>query len=71
MLDPDKAAAEQLARRIREYWYEQGYYGIQTTVFYSEGTWKKGRYHVASWGVRSNIGPNGFPPKQNLIHAAA
>lgn len=47
--------AVRFARRIRDHWESRGYVGIRTQVF--ELANAPGHY-----GVRSNIGPNGFPP---------
>jgi hypothetical protein len=51
--------AQRDADQIRQYWYAQGYLGIKTEVIYTPG----GRRFAPLWGVRSNIGPNGYPPR--------
>ena len=47
-----------LAERIREYWIRQGYYGIKTWVVAE--TMRMG---AAVYGVWSNVGRGGYPPK--------
>jgi hypothetical protein len=49
-----KYGAGLLAARIREYWRARGFYGILCE-----------RYEImpGTWGVHSNIGPKGFPPR--------
>ena len=59
----DRHLAERAADRIREFWYEQGYLGIETEVIYSPGGFKNGKWFQPAWGIRSNIGPNGYPPR--------
>lgn len=56
----DKACAIRDAEAIKAYWIDQGYFGIHTEIVYTPACSK----HVPAWGVRSNIGPNGFPPRQ-------
>lgn len=45
-----------LAQRIEDYWTKRGYPAIQADRFEILGTSPK------KYGVKSNIGPNGFPP---------
>ncbi len=54
-----KENAEVLASRIRQYWREHGYPLIRA--------WSQhdGTHHTGTvWGVRSNIGRDGFPPRR-------
>lgn len=47
--------AGRLAKHIEDYWRARGYAGIVAE-----------RYEIGvgeAWGVRSNIGPNGYPPR--------
>lgn len=60
-----KAGAQLLASRVASFWIKHGYPKIRTRIerVYFEGMDKleaDGRQH---WGVRSNIGPLGYPPQ--------
>jgi hypothetical protein len=48
------AGARILMARILDYWRARGYYGIAVE-----------RYHISdgTYGIRSNIGPKGYPPR--------
>lgn len=48
--------ASALAERIEAYWIKRGYPGIVAERFEIPGSFPK------KYGVRSNIGQNGFPP---------
>jgi hypothetical protein len=54
--------AEQLAYRIREYWIGRGYLGIVAHPARVIDSFASRRRHWI-WGVRTNIGPDGFPPR--------
>jgi hypothetical protein len=58
--DLDRARAYRDADDIKAYWINEGYYGIKTEVIHTPANGK----HSPAWGVRSNIGPNGFPPRK-------
>jgi hypothetical protein len=54
--------AELLASRIREYWIGRGYLGIVAEpVVLVDRFGSRNRHWI--WGVRTNIGPDGFPPR--------
>ena len=54
--------AEQLASRIREYWIGRGYLGIVAEpVVVVDRFHSRNRHWI--WSVRTNIGPDGFPPR--------
>ena len=54
--------AEQLASRIRAYWIGRGYLGIVAEpVAVVDRFGSRNRHWI--WGVRTNIGPDGFPPR--------
>ena len=61
---PNAFEAEAIAKRVRDYWIDQGYLGIKTWIDYIPASHVRGDYHAAGYGVRSNIGPKGFPPRQ-------
>lgn len=52
-------AAIQLANRIECYWKAKGYAGIKAWVTNVIASNQRTRF----FNVRTNIGPNGFPPK--------
>jgi hypothetical protein len=57
----NERGAEQLASRIREYWIGRGYFGIVAEpVILVDRFDSRNRHRI--WGVRTNIGPDGFPP---------
>ena len=56
-----RQGAKKMAARIIEYWQSRGCHGIEA---WAEPVVKTRRGMV--WGVRSNIGPDGFPPKDRL-----
>lgn len=65
MLSPDlprgtdyftKYGAGVLAEAIERYWRDRGYFGIVAKRHLIDGM-------AATYGVRSNIGPSGFPPR--------
>jgi hypothetical protein len=51
--------AQRDADRLRQFWCERGYLGIVAEPI-NRGFARDGR---PCWGVASNIGPNGFPPR--------
>lgn len=51
-----KTGAFQVARYLERYWKGRGYHGMRAEAFLIEGT-------RSAWGIRSNIGPLGYPPK--------
>jgi hypothetical protein len=54
--------AELLASRIRQYWIGRGYLGIVAEpVVLVDRFGSRNRHWI--WGVRTNIGPDGFPPR--------
>jgi hypothetical protein len=55
----DQLAAEHDAAAIYDYWISRGYLGIRVEIIHTQATNK----HAPSWGVRSNIGPTGYPPR--------
>jgi hypothetical protein len=58
----NERGAERLASRIREHWIGRGYLGIvaEPVVLVDRfGT----RSRRLIWSVRTNIGPDGFPPR--------
>ena len=55
----DKSGAEALAVRLANYWRKRGFHGIRTSLM--RIAHNGGRDML--WCVRSNIGPNGFPPR--------
>ena len=57
----NERGAERIASRIREYWIGRGYLGIvaEPVVLVD----RLGRNRRLIWGVRTNIGPDGFPPR--------
>lgn len=63
LLDPTSLpGAVAIAQRINGYWQNRGYHGIRTRVIKipvrtNDRTYKRGTY-----GTRSNIGPEGYPP---------
>lgn len=58
----NERGAEQLAVRIREYWISRGYFGIVAEpVVLVDRFGSRNRHWI--WGVRTNIGPDGFPPR--------
>jgi hypothetical protein len=60
-----RAGAEQLAGMIRTYWLASGYAGIETWVVPIFGK-ETDKPAPREWMPRSNIGPNGFPPREVL-----
>jgi hypothetical protein len=57
----ERGAAE-LASRIRDYWISRGYLGIiAEPVVVVDRFSSRNRHWI--WGVRTNIGPDGFPPR--------
>lgn len=56
----DRSRAYREADVIEMYWIAHGYYGIKTEVIYTP----HGSKHAPTWGVRSNIGPTGYPPRR-------
>lgn len=61
--------ARLLAQRIRQYWLEQGYPGIQTKLDAVDIQNVKLGGEAILYCVRSNIGPDGFPPKHIAMAA--
>jgi hypothetical protein len=58
----NERGAERLAIRIREYWIGRGYLGIVAEpVVLVDRFGSRNRHWI--WGVRTNIGPDGFPPR--------
>jgi hypothetical protein len=58
----NERGAEQLAFRIREYWIGRGYLGIVAEpVVLVDRFGSRNRHWI--WGVRTNIGPDGYPPR--------
>jgi hypothetical protein len=58
----NERGAEELASRIREYWIGRGYLGILAEpVVLVDRFGSRNRHWV--WGVRTNIGPDGYPPR--------
>src|ERR1700742_4763102 len=56
--------ARRLAARLRDYWIARGYRGISTGIVRREIPKQKRRGDdVAIYGIVSNIGFNGFPPR--------
>jgi hypothetical protein len=58
----NERGAEQLASRIREYWLGRGYLGIVAEPVVVVDRFRSRNRHWI-WGVRTNIGPEGFPPR--------
>lgn len=59
--------ARMLAHQIEDYWRCRGFVGIKTQVI-DEGARQNTHTcggHIV-WGVRSNIGPDGYPPREWL-----
>ena len=58
----NERGAEQLASRIQQYWIGRGYLGIVAEpVVLVDRFGSRNRHRI--WGVRTNIGPDGFPPR--------
>jgi hypothetical protein len=58
----NERGAEVLASRIRQYWIGRGYLGIVAEpVVLVDRFGSRNRHWI--WGVRTNIGPDGFPPR--------
>lgn len=55
-----ETSANHLAETIKLFWRKLGYHGIQTRVVYTPA---EGKQQLGCYAVRSNIGPDGFPPK--------
>ncbi len=56
--------AAHLARTIRRHWRLRGYRGIEVRIEPVRGEGLEGDdYH---YQVRTNIGPNGYPPREAL-----
>ena len=55
--------AEQIAARIKEYWRARGYAGIAASIS-RRNTGSRTADQRYVWEVRSNIGPNGYPPQE-------
>lgn len=64
-----------LARKIEAYWIKRRYMGVEAHVI-NFRVMIDGRHEGASgerwniWGVRSNIGPYGFPPRERVAEVA-
>jgi hypothetical protein len=58
----NERGAELLASRIREYWISSGYLGIVAEPVVLVDRFRSRNRHWI-WGVRTNIGPDGFPPR--------
>ena len=58
----NERGAEQLASRIREYWIGRGYLGILAEPVVVVDRFRSRNRHWI-WSVRTNIGPDGFPPR--------
>jgi hypothetical protein len=57
--------ARKLAKRIEQYWRKQGYAGIKTHIvehITDETTRERWDRHTI-YCIRSNIGPDGYPPR--------
>lgn len=56
--------ARRLAARIKDYWLARGYRGITTGIRQLEIPKQKRHFDESLiFGIISNIGPNGYPPK--------
>lgn len=58
------AGAQALARLIEAYWQAKGYAGIVTRV---DAIPRTRGTHETLYGVRSNIGPQGYSPVEPVI----
>lgn len=65
ILEPcSEAGAKRLAARIKDYWIARGFRGITTsTVAMKVSPQKLRDGGNVVYGVVSNIGPNGYPPR--------
>lgn len=63
--DPcSEQGARRLAARLRDYWLGRGYRGVSTGIVRMEIPKQKRRGDdIAIFGIVSNIGPNGYPPR--------
>lgn len=62
-LPPDlytRHGAQVLADIVRDFWLAKGFRGIVTQTFVVDGT-------RATYGVTSNIGPTGYPPRSVVL----
>lgn len=57
-----KTQAEEQAQMIREYWIERGFLGIEVRLEFHPCRADRG----PSYNVKTNIGPNGYPPKERV-----
>ena len=53
-----EGGAEKIAADIEAYWRRRGYPGIRVRIMA-----ERDKKSNLIYGVRSNIGPNGFPPR--------
>lgn len=58
-----QVGAERLAKTIRDYWRGQGFNGIRTSLVEIRVDAGASSY-LFGYGVRSNIGPTGYPPRE-------
>jgi hypothetical protein len=58
-----RVGATYLAAKIEEYWKGRGFNGIRAAAYEIRDRLVTGTGSSIVFGVRSNIGPNGFPPK--------
>ena len=56
--------AYQMARRLESYWHKRGYGGILTRVVATPAERNELGNNIPVFAIRSNIGRDGFPPKQ-------
>ena len=61
----NERGAELPASRIRDYWIGRGYLGIVAEPIVLVDRFSSRNRHWI-WGVRTNIGPDGFPPRAPL-----
>lgn len=62
----NRSDAAVMADQIERYWKHQGYYGIRTYLVR-----RKGIEGVQDgWEIKSNIGPDGYPPRDAEAQAA-
>jgi hypothetical protein len=51
--------AQAAANRVRDFWFNRGYFGIKAEpIFFGNA-----KDNHPLWGIKTNIGPKGFPPR--------
>jgi len=62
--------AQNCAKTIKEYWLSRGFAGIKTWV-YATPCGNETNDREPRYNIRSNLGPNGYPPRDEVLSEAA